>query len=113
MVCLRAGGDSTLASLVMPRLRMFGRQDYESKFYFWEIVELLRKVAFTSVVVFFAGTPVQMILSVVLALGSVIAYGYFQPFRTQSDDDVMTLSNVQLFFALFYGLLDLADMTQA
>ena len=63
-------------------------------------------------VVFLAGTPIQLILSVILALVSVTAYGYCQPFREQSDDDLMTLSNVQVFFVVLYGLLNIADMTE-
>lgn len=94
-------------------LRVLSAQDYEAQFFFWELCELLRKGVFTVSVVFLAGKPSQMVVSTVLAVASIAVYGYFQPFREQSDDDVMTLSNVQLFFALFYGLLDVADLTQA
>ena len=88
-------------------------QDYESRYFFWEVVELLRKAAFTIVIVVFAGTPTQMILAVLLGVASIAAYGHFQPFREQSDDNLMALSNLQLFFALLYGLLDVADLSEA
>ena len=53
-------------------------QDYESRYFFWEVVELLRKAAFTIVIVVFAGTPTQMILAVLLGVASIAAYGHFQ-----------------------------------
>ena len=49
-------------------------QDYESRYFFWEVVELLRKAAFTIVIVVFAGTDsvdivVATIISVVVVVG--------------------------------------------
>jgi hypothetical protein len=87
-------------------VRGFLFEAYEPKYYYFEVVDLIRKVFFTGIIVFIApGTPSQLIITLLVSFFVIVLYAYTKPFALDSDDTAMLMSNVHIFTFLFYGLL--------
>jgi hypothetical protein len=87
-------------------VRGFLFEAYDPHFYYFEVVDLIRKVFFTGIIVFIApGTPSQLVISLMVSFFVIVLYAYTKPFALDSDDTAMLLSNIHIFAFLFYGLL--------
>ena len=75
---------------------------YKPEFYFWEIVEIGRKLITTCVVALIApGTPMQMTFSVIMVIIFIKFYAVCEPFRDDIDNVVAELGQYQIFFTFF------------
>ena len=77
---------------------------YEPQFYYWEIFELLRRVAATSLLVAFRDEGIKLFYSIFLALFVVKAYAHWEPFVEDSDDVLAEVINWVSVF-VFLGTL--------
>ena len=81
-------------------------QKYSDKAWYWEIVEMIRKVVFTSVVMFFAGgTSSQIVIAMAISFACLMLHMRVRAYREQSDISLQTVSQTCIFLTLFLGLL--------
>ena len=74
-------GDATIQHLAL----LFG--PYEGEFWYWEVIELLRRIAATSVVMIVSdGDTSRLFYCIILSIFSLNLYDVFEPFVSSSDD---------------------------
>ena len=79
---------------------------YEARFYWFEVLELIRKLCQASLVVFFMeGTASQIVISMLISLSSCAILMKTSPYINDSDDTLALLAQFDLFMALFATLL--------
>ena len=72
---------------------------YRKQYWWWESVELFRKLALTGIIAFFKpGTPEQLFLGIVLAVVFIVGYAREKPYLDTSDSDVQLVCQLQVFF---------------
>lgn len=82
---------------------------YEPKFWYWEIVETIRKIVFTGVLaVISQGSKLQAIVALFVSLFYVKLYGYYRPYIDDIIDAVAEFAMWQL-FTIFFLILLLRD----
>ena len=68
-------------------------QAYEPRCYYFEVVECLRRLALTGLLVFAPDDDVtQVVLAAVVAMLAMAVYGGFAPFDKESDDRLCALA---------------------
>eukprot|EP00937_MAST-01D_sp_MAST-1D-sp2_P007766 g7766.t1 len=78
---------------------------YTRKYWWWECVELLRKLTLTGLVVFIApGTPTQLFVVVLLAQLFIVAYARQSPYFDGGDNDLQLVCQLQIWFTALSGL---------
>ena len=59
---------------------------YEPEFYYWEVIETVRRLLATSVLLLVPSTMLRIIVSILLSMLTLKLYGYFEPYTDRSDD---------------------------
>eukprot|EP00937_MAST-01D_sp_MAST-1D-sp2_P002371 g2371.t1 len=78
---------------------------YTPECWWWECVELLRKLTLTGLIVFIMpNTPEQLFITVVLTLCFIVGYARWQPYNETQDDDLQLVCQLQLWFTSLSGL---------
>ena len=78
---------------------------YEPRCYWFEVFETLRKLALTGGLVFLRpGTASQIMMSMILCLGSMRVYAGYKPFIEDKVDTFAEVAQWQLFFTMFAAL---------
>merc|ERR1711865_774081 len=78
---------------------------YESKFWYWEMLEFLRKFMLSSAIIFCApGTSTQIIVGLVISLIFLFVLTTFKPYEHDSDDTVQSLCFFSLNVTLISGI---------
>ena len=71
---------------------------WEQRVYWWEVVEVIRRLLLSGVLVLFGpGSVIQSAMSILICLVSIKAYSLYQPFRSDADDYLQELAQWQLF----------------
>jgi hypothetical protein len=84
---------------------------YEPRFWYWEIIETTRRIMLTAVLsVLDPGSSGQSIVAVLIALLYIKVYGYFNPYREDSDDILSETGQFQIFFTFFCALIIQNDL---
>ena len=79
---------------------------YERKYWFWEVVEMGRKLMLAGVmVVVVEGSTLQIAIGLLVCFLSFGGYTAWQPYEEQSDDNLQMFCQLQLFSTLLCGLL--------
>jgi len=79
---------------------------YEPQCYNFEVIETVRKLSLTGGLIFFnPGTASQIVVSMLMCLGSIRTYALYNPFVDPKIDIVAEVSQWSLFFILFGALL--------
>jgi len=79
---------------------------YESHVWWFELFECVRRLAMTSLLVFIEpGTTSQILIALLLATGSVVAFTHFRPYIDDSDDNLATACQISIWFTIFGCLL--------
>ena len=79
---------------------------YDPRYYYWESVELLRKLALTGLIIFvMPGSPSQLAVTCLIALVAIVLYGRMEPYLEGTDDTLQLLCQLQIFLLSFAGLL--------
>jgi hypothetical protein len=72
---------------------------YRKQYWWWESVELFRKLALTGILAFFKpGTPEQLFMGIVLAVVFIVGYAREKPYLETMDSDVQLVCQLQVFF---------------
>lgn len=88
----------------------FLHKAYEPKFWYWEIVETMRRLFFTALLVIATtGENLQIVGSIIMAVIFMKLYGFFQPYQDDADDYLQEAAQYQVFFTLFGGLIMRTD----
>ncbi|GMH50067.1 hypothetical protein TrRE_jg13386, partial [Triparma retinervis] len=90
-----------------PNLKALGflYEQYEPKYYWFEVFETLRKLALTGFLVFMVpGTAAQILLSLIINLASMRVYSGKKPFIEDFYDGFSEVAQWQLFFTLLGAL---------
>ena len=77
-------------------------QDYEPKFWYFEVLELFRKYLLTGIGIILApDTIVQVVFNVIIVLAAAVVYLTARPYVNDSDDTVNTVAQWAMFIQLF------------
>jgi len=80
--------------------------DYKPEYWWWEVVELLRKLTITSIIVFIEpGEPIQLVAACLIALASIVVYVRANPLEAPDDNFLLQVCLFQVFLVCFCGLL--------
>jgi predicted outer membrane repeat protein len=78
---------------------------YRSGMYYWEVIECVRRILLTGMIVFIApGTAAQAAVACILALFSIVAVLYFRPHKDQLDAHIYLAGTLIIFFSMFLSL---------
>ena len=74
---------------------------------FWfELTECLRKLLLIGVLLFYRqGTVAQLMVGLLICLGSAMMYSYFQPFKARADNCMAMVCEVSIFASLLSSLV--------
>jgi hypothetical protein len=80
--------------------------NYEPQFFWWEALELIRKLILTGAIIFIMPeTPTQLAVGCLITLAFMVLYSYAQPYEDIVDDVLQLLCQVAIFTNYFSGLL--------
>jgi len=86
-------------------LRVFF-ENYKKKYWFWEIVEMYRKLILTSLILFFGSESRSQIgFTLITASASGIAYTLFRPVKVKFEDRLQTFVLWIIFFNVCLGAI--------
>jgi len=87
-------------------------ESYEPNCWWFEVFESLRRLILTGGQVFLRpGTATQIVISIVISLGSMKVYSKYSPFVKDEHDWLAEVGQWQLFFTIFAALLMKMDVT--
>eukprot|EP00937_MAST-01D_sp_MAST-1D-sp2_P006764 g6764.t1 len=79
---------------------------YSAKYYWWEVVELVRKVLLTGVILFVRPCcSTQLVFGCLVAMIFTLSYAEFHPYLYKEDDTLQLLCQLAIFCTMFSGLL--------
>jgi len=97
--------DSMAGENISFALRVFF-ESYKEKFWFWEIIEMYRKLILTSLVVFFGSDDLSQNGFTVVMVGAFgVAYTFFRPIKEKFEDRLQTLVLWIIFFDVCLGTM--------
>ncbi|GMI30328.1 hypothetical protein TeGR_g14640 [Tetraparma gracilis] len=86
-------------------------QDYEPELWWFEVFDCVRRLSLTGLLVFvFKGQASQIVVAMVLASLSVVAFVHWRPFVKDANDNLAIVSQIAIFFTLLSGLLRKLDV---
>jgi hypothetical protein len=93
-------------------------KNYEAQFWYFEILEMVRKLLMTSVVTFIApGSPTQITFALIVTFFYVVLTSYTKPFVDDAIGSMQLYSLVAHCTTLLYGILlaidEISDLKQA
>ena len=83
---------------------------YEPRFYFWESVECVRRLALTGLLVFFGSGIQQIVVASFIALASLYLYSQYRPYKDDALDTLASVAQLMIFIEVFVALLLRADI---
>merc|ERR1711865_45465 len=79
-------------------------QQYEPQFWYWEVIEMIRKLLLTGGLVLAAdGTSAQFLIAQVISLLYLVLVIRKLPYENDTDDILQTLASVSILFTLMAG----------
>ena len=86
---------------------------YEPGVWFWEVLEMGRKLFFTGLLIFIApGSPSQMVIAILAGLAWLVVATLMQPYQSDSDDLLATIASTEIVLLTFAALLIKADVSR-
>lgn len=80
--------------------------DYEPHYWYWEIVETMRRLTLTAVLsICSPGSSSQNVFSIMLAFVYIKIYSYFYPYESESDNIIAEVGQYQIFFLFFFATI--------
>ena len=88
---------------------------YTKKYWWWECVELFRKLMLTGILAFFKpGSPEQLFMAILLAVAFIVGYAREKPYKQASASDLQLICQLQIFFVSVTGFaVKMSDMVVA
>ena len=85
---------------------------YEGDFFWWELVEVGRKLALTLILVFFMeGSATQIVATMLVSFAALMLLTTYRPYRADDDDTTAVVAQVGLVLTSFASLLMKVDVT--
>eukprot|EP00944_MAST-04C_sp_MAST-4C-sp1_P005873 g5873.t1 len=79
---------------------------YEEKYWYWEIIEMLRKVFLCGgLLTVAAGTSFQIVVALLVQVFYIVTISRLMPYKHFHDDIVQLIGSMQLFLTLIAGLM--------
>jgi len=79
---------------------------YEPRLWWWEIFECVRRISMTGMLIFVRpGSASQLVLAMILAVASVVAFVKWRPYVFEEDDNLAIACQLSIFFTIFGALL--------
>ncbi|GMI08230.1 hypothetical protein TrVE_jg10446 [Triparma verrucosa] len=79
---------------------------YEPHVWWFEIFECVRRLMMTGMLIFVSpGSASQIVLALILATGSIVAFVHWRPYEYEEDDDLAIACQISIFFTIFGALL--------
>ena len=79
---------------------------YEKPFWYWELIEMVRKVFLTGVIIVIgSGKSVQILIAMLVQFSYLLGLVRFSPYNFDRDDAVQFVASIQLFLTLVCGLV--------
>jgi hypothetical protein len=82
---------------------------YEPEWYYWEVIETLRRLLATSALLLLPSSVVRIVAAIVLSLATLKLYGMYAPFIDRSDDilaETLQWVTCLLMLAMLLTLMD-------
>merc|ERR1740130_1964432 len=74
--------------------------------WYWELVEMFRKLLFTSLIMFLAqGTATQIVIAMFISFTWLVAHLIIQAYKEAADSWLQTCSMLGIFLSLWLGLI--------
>lgn len=90
---------------------MFLTEIYKREYYYWEVVELIRKLIQTSLIIFLLdGSVLQMIVMIAVAMVMVQAINELKPYENEAANKLASVAQWELLIVSFLGLLLKVDL---
>jgi hypothetical protein len=84
----------------------FFYRDYKPRFYYWEVVEVVRKLLLTGVLVTFQkGTAIQTVAAMSIIMLHIVLLVHYKPYRRTKHNLIAIFCYVMMLFVFFAGLL--------
>ena len=91
---------------------LFLTEIYKREYYYWEVVELIRKLIQTSLIVFLLnGSVMQMIIMIVVAMVFVQTLNEVKPYISEQANRLASIAQWEILIVSFLGLLMKVDLT--
>lgn len=92
----------------------FIRRAYEDKYYWWEVVEVVRKLVLTTAtVLFLEGAASQIVVTILVSFGFLLALQSAKPYESEGDDTAALFAQITLLMTSFSALLLRVDVMDA
>lgn len=86
-------------------------RDYEPRVYWWECLEVLRRVFFTALIAILdQGSKLQLAIAVAVAILYLAAYIHYRPFVFEEDDAIAEIASWAIVITLFVCLMIRAEI---
>jgi len=83
---------------------------YKPQYWWWDVVETVRRLVFTALIVIAVSTQnIQVVFTILISILFVKLYGSVRPYEDGVDNRLQELSQYQVFLTLFCGLVILTD----
>jgi hypothetical protein len=87
-------------------------KSYNSDFYYWEVIECVRRLLLTGAVVFIVpGTAAQAAIACVMAVFTMVVALYYKPHADPLDGQIYTGGSVIIFLSMFLSLAMRTDVS--
>lgn len=81
-------------------------QGYSPAYWYWEVVEISRRLSLTAVIaVVMKGEPVQIVIAILIAVAFVKLFKKFRPFKYEEANNLLLESQYQILFTFFILLV--------
>jgi hypothetical protein len=89
-------------------------EQYEEQFWYWEVVELVRKLMLTSIIIFFwPDSAMQLGAGLLMSLFFIVLYSSCRPYDSRGDDTLQLTCQIVIFFSYFSGLMLMVEVPQS
>ncbi|XP_071836945.1 uncharacterized protein [Apostichopus japonicus] len=93
-----SGQDSTRSSSLHPKWLRFLNENYKDQFWYWEIVEITRKVSQTCIVILFGwGSSLSIFITIFLAVIFFTLHASFSPMKDKFEQQLQLASLLAIF----------------
>ena len=85
---------------------------YEADYFWWELVEIARKLVLTLILVLFMeGSATQIVATLLVSFSSLLLLSAYRPYRADDDDSTAIVAQIGLVLTMFASLLMKLDVT--
>merc|ERR1711881_274505 len=92
---------------VMKCRKEFGSmyRDYKRKYYWFELVEMVRKISLVGALVMLGTSGMQIFAGIIICFSYVLLASYLEPLNSKQDQVLQYFTSIQLFCTLISGLM--------